>query len=148
MILKVVGLFIAIVAFSLLIEIPKKYLPLAGIVGAVGGLVFVICIDMFQMDTVLASFWSAFTVALLSHSFARIFKAPVTLFLIAGILPTVPGAGMYRIVYSMTLEDTGMAGFYLVQTLEIAGVIALAIFLMDSLFRVFQRGWKQNSLKY
>lgn len=148
MILKILGAFIAIFSFSLLIEIPRKYLFLAGIVGAVGGIAFVACTDLLQMGTVLASFWSAFTVALLSHSFARIFKAPVTLFLIAGILPTVPGAGMYRIVYSMALEDTAMAGYYLVQTLEIAGVIALAIFLMDSVFRVFQKGWKQNSLKY
>ena len=30
-------------------------------------------------------------------SFARIFKAPVTVFLIAGILPIMRGAGMYRI---------------------------------------------------
>lgn len=148
MIVKVIGVFIAVVAFSLLIEIPKRYLALAGIVGAVGGLVYTACADLVQMGTVASSFWSAFTIALLSHSFARIFKAPVTLFLIAGILPTVPGAGMYRMVYSITLEDSGMAGYYLVQTLEIAGVIALAIFLMDSLFRVFQRGWKQNSLKY
>lgn len=148
MIWKIAGAFVAVVAFSLLIEVPKKYLVLAGIVGGVGGGVYAACADLGQMGPVMASFWSAFAVALLSHSFARIFKAPVTLFLIAGILPTVPGAGMYRIVYYMISQDTAMAGYYLVQTLEIAGVIALAIFLMDSVFRVFQNGWKQNSLKY
>lgn len=148
MILKIVGVFIAIAAFSLLLETPKKYLALAGLVGGVGGLVYTLCMELTQTGAVMSSFLSAFSIALMSHTFARLFKAPVTLFLIAGILPTVPGAGMYRIVYYITLEDTGMAGYYLVQTLEIAGVIALAIFLVDSLFRVFQRGFKQNSLKY
>ena len=35
------------------------------------------------------------------------------------------------------------------QTLEIAGAIALAIFLMDTLFKVVRKGeWKQDSLRY
>ena len=37
-----------------------------------------------------ACFLSALVISLLAHIFARIFKAPVTVFLIAGILPTVP----------------------------------------------------------
>lgn len=148
MIIKILGAFLAIYAFALLVETPKKYLMLAGVVGAIGGAVYVLSVEIGPWGMVLASFWSAFAVAFVSHTFARIFKAPVTLFLIAGILPTVPGADMYRIVYFIIMGDAKMAGHYLVETLEIAGVIALAIFLMDSLFRVFQKGWKQNSLKY
>lgn len=148
MILKVIGAFIAITAFSLLIETPRKYVYLSGCVGAVGGLVYALCTDLLHTGTVSASFWSAFAIALMSHTFARLFKAPVTLFLIAGILPTVPGAGMYRIVYYIILGEMDKAGYYLIQTLEIAGVIALAIFLMDSLFRVFlQRGRKSGAVK-
>ena len=147
MVLKLIGVLIAIVAFSLLIEVPKRYLLLAGTVGAVGGLIFLICHDLLTMGNVAASFWSALVIAFLSHTFARKFKAPVTLFLIAGILPTVPGAGMYRIVYSMTMEEGSMTSRYLIETLEIAGVIALAIFLMDSLFRVFKKGWRQNFVR-
>ena len=87
------------------------------------------------MDVVLASFLSALAIAFVSHVFARVFKAPVTVFLIAGILPTVPGAGMYRIVYYIIENDREMCGYYLLQTLEIAGMIALAIFIMDTIFR-------------
>ena len=56
--------------------------------------------------------------------------------LIAGILPTVPGAGMYRTVYYILLNNRANASYYLIQTLEIAGVIALAIFIVDALFRI------------
>ena len=72
----------------------------------------------------------------------------MTVFLVAGILPTVPGAGMYRIVYYFIQNDMDMAANYLALTLELAGAIAIGIFLVDAMFRVFQKGWKQNSLRY
>ncbi len=147
MIIKLAGLFIGLVSFSLLIEVPKNFLVATGAVGAVGGLVFEACADLLQMGNVAASFFSALVVAFLSHMLARKFKAPVTLFLVAGILPTVPGAGMYRIVYSMIMEGSKLTGYYFVETIEIAGVIALAIFLMDSVFRVFKKGWRQKFMR-
>lgn len=147
MMIEVIGAFIAIFAFAVLQETPKKYLWCAGMVGAVGWLAYLIS-EAAGADTILATFVSALSIALVSHIFARIFKAPVTVFLIAGILPTVPGAGMYRIVYYVLAEDRAMSSYYLVTTLELAGVIAIAIFIVDAVFRLFQKGWKQNSLKY
>ena len=72
-------------------------------------------------DVVAASFLSAPCHILLAHTFARIFKAPVTVFLIPGILPTVPGAGMYRTVYYIITDNRAQSLLYLMQTLEIAG---------------------------
>lgn len=131
--IKVIGAFLAIFTFAMLLETPKKYLWCAGCVGAVGWLVYLLGEPL--GDT-LATFLSAVTIALVSHIFARIFKVPVTVFLIAGILPTVPGAGMYQIVYYIIAGDTSMASFYLTHTLEIAGAIAMAIFVVDALFRI------------
>ena len=66
------------------------------------------------------------------HILARIKKAPVTVFLIAGILPTVPGAGIYRTVYYLIQGDQALSTHYLISTLHTAGAIALAIFITDS----------------
>ena len=100
-------------------------------------------------NAVISSFWSALAAGLISHIFARALKAPVTIFLIGGILPTVPGNGIYQIMNYVLQNDRSMASFYLTQTLEIAGAIALAIFLMDTLFKVVRKGeWKQDSLRY
>ena len=128
------GCFIAVTGFAVLVETPKKYILQAGVAGAGGGWVYFFSIQR-GMDVVAASFLSALVISLLAHTFARIFKAPVTVFLIAGILPTVPGAGMYRIVYYIIENDREMCSYYLIQTLEIAGMIALAIFIMDTVFR-------------
>lgn len=137
--IKILGVFLSILSFSVYVETPKKHLLKAGLVGAIGGFIYVLVMYL-ESGEVMATFCSALVVALISHIFARVFKTPVTLFLIAGILPTVPGAGMYQIVHYILLKDEGMASYYMIQTLQIAGAIALAIFLVDSVFRAAQKG--------
>lgn len=147
MILKVFGAFLGVLSFSVLLEVPKKYLACAGAVGAVGGFVYLFAGEMGASE-VLATFLSAFTIALISHLFARIFKTPVTVFLIPGIVPTVPGGGMYHIGYYLFQQDAAKTGYYITSTLQLAGAIAIALFIVDAAFRIFQKGWKQNSLRY
>lgn len=138
LILVIISCFVAISGFAVLVEIPRKYIFQAGVAGAAGGGVYFFSIQH-GLNVVLSSFLSALVIAFLANMFARIFKAPVTVFLIAGILPTVPGAGMYRTVYGIIQNDRAGASYYLLQTLEIAGVIALAIFIVDALFRIRMR---------
>ena len=147
MIVRVIGAFIAIYAFAVVLETPKRYLWCAGTVSAVGWFVYLLS-QQLGTDEVMATFLSATAISIVSHIYARVFRAPVTVFLVAGILPTVPGAGMYRIAASFIAGDSGMAAQHLITTLELAGVIAMGIFLVDAIFRLFQRGWKQNSMRY
>ena len=79
LILGIAGSFIAITGFAVLLETPKKYVPLAGLTGAIGGGIYLYCTQK-EMDVVLASFLSALAIAFVSHVFARVFKAPVTVF--------------------------------------------------------------------
>lgn len=81
----------------------------------------------------------AVAVSVFSHVEARRLKAPVTVFLIGGILPMVPGAGMYRTAYSIIAEDAERAYMHLQETLLIAGAIAVAIFMTDSIARIIIR---------
>lgn len=66
-------------------------------------------------------------------------KLPVTVFLIPGLLILVPGAGLFRSAYQLFLGTKDMAAFYMLQTLEIAGMIALAVFVVDSFFSVINK---------
>ena len=121
----VVGSFVAIIAFSVLLETPGKYLWQTGVVGAIGGGVYLLCTHR-GVDVVPASFFSALAIGFMAHLFARIFKAPVTVFLIAGILPTVPGAGMYRIAYSIVANALDKSPFA-------TGVLAAVMLVMVGL---------------
>ena len=67
--------------------------------------------------------------------------------MIAGIIPTVPGATMYRIAYYVILGDNDMSIHYLMEMFKIAGAIAVAIFIIDSLFRIYYREMMKRELK-
>lgn len=138
MIIQIIGAFFAVLTLSVLFSIPKRFLVYSGIVGAIGWLIYLICIRIELKETT-SMFFATLTVALISHSFARILKAPVTVFLIPGILPMVPGVGMYRIVYYMITENSEMAAYYFNHTLQIAGMIAIAVFIMDTCFRMMKK---------
>lgn len=134
MLIQVIGAFLAVLTMSVILSVPRKFLFYSSAVGAIGWFVYLLMLKAGAVET-MGIFVATLAVALISHSFARIFKAPVTVFLIPAILPTVPGVGMYRIVYYMIIGDRNMTGFYFSQTLQIAGMIAIAIFIMDTVFR-------------
>ncbi len=136
--MQVIGTFAAVMSVAITLGVPKKFLWYAGLVGAVGWLVYLL-LGAAGASTVASMFVAALAVAMISHIFARLKKTPVTLFLIAGILPLVPGVGMYRIVYNLITSNNSLAGYYFSETMQIAGMIALAIFIMDTLFRIFQK---------
>lgn len=131
--LRSAGAFFAIISFGTIVEMPKKYLLRAGAVGGFGWLTYLL-VEQWTMSAPMAAFLSSLVVAGTSHIFARRLKAPVTVFLVAGILPSVPGASIYRSVYFMMQGSRAMSTYYLVQTLQISGAIAMAVFFMDSLF--------------
>lgn len=138
MLIQVIGAFVGVIAIAVTFGVPRKFLLHSGFVGAVGWFSYLMLKNI-GWNTVIRMFFAALVIAIISHTFARIFKTPVTLFLVAGILPLVPGLGMYRIVHNLLINNNEMAGVYLRETIQIAGMIALAIFIVDTFFRIFQK---------
>lgn len=138
MIVQIIGAFIAVLALALAFGVPRKFLVYSAVVGAIDWLVYLICLNR-GLGLSMSVFLTTLVIAFISHAFARKFKAPVTVFLIPGILPLVPGVGTYRIVYYLILEDGVNASYNFYQTLQIAGMIAIGIFIMDTLFKFFQK---------
>ena len=136
MIIQIGSAFLAVAMFALLLEVPKRYVVHAAFTGAIAWWVYML-IEERGGSALLAAFLSTLVVAVISHILARLKKAPVTVFLVSGILPAVPGAAIYRSVYYLIQGSTNLSLHYLIQTLQIAGAIAMAIFIMDSLFRLF-----------
>lgn len=130
--IHLIASFIAVVSFSINIEIPKKYVPIAGAVGSIAWVTYLICSHL-NFPDILSYFVSTLVVAILSLILSKILKAISTIFLIPGILPTVPGIAMYRTIYALINNNTQEAGYYLLQTIFITGGIALAIFITESI---------------
>lgn len=143
MFFQILGSFLAVVAFGFLLGSPRKYIPYAGIIGALGWAAFLI---LRQQGLAIgpATFLSGCLISFCAQILARVLKTPVTIFVITGILPLVPGAGMYHIAASVIQADPAMTSYYVLQTLTIAGMIAISIVVVDSLFRLLPRHRKTD----
>ncbi|MGB4658239.1 MAG: threonine/serine exporter family protein [Mobilitalea sp.] len=139
MIIQVISAFFATAAFAVLFFLPKKYIIQAGVTGSIGWLIYLILMEL-TSDKVWATFAATLIIALTSHILARIYKTPVTMFLIPGVIALVPGAGMFQIVQSIIENELDNTAYYFLQTLQMAGAIALGIFIIDTLFRKVKKG--------
>lgn len=128
---------IAILGFALYFEIPRRYLIPVGVIALVSWAVYLLT-DSMGLSAAWASFFAALVSDFLAYFCARSLKAPVILFLLGGILPLVPGVGIYRAVYNM-IYGMESASEVLIETLLITGAIALAIFTMDTLIDIEKR---------
>ena len=135
---QVAGSFMAVLSFGLVLEMPKRYLIWSGLTGAVCWLVYLL-VKGSTGSMIFGAFLSSLSVALMAHVFARRLRAPVNMFLVPGILPLVPGTSIYNSVYYIIRNQREESVYYLTETLQIAGAIALAVFLMDSLFKLTGR---------
>ncbi|WP_058486141.1 threonine/serine exporter family protein [Defluviitalea phaphyphila] len=131
MILQIIGALFASFFFGILFNVSKKELLYCGFIGGFGWFIYLNFLTLTN-SIVFSSFLGTLGVSILSRIFAKIRKVPVTIFLISGIIPLVPGAGMYRTMYAMLEKNFEDSSFYGIQTLQIAGVIAIAIIFTSS----------------
>lgn len=130
MIPSIISAFISTIGFSIVFHIQKKHLLICGLVGALGWAIYLWLVAL-GASTVLASFIAALIVTQASYFLAKYRKTPITVYLIAGIIPLVPGLGLYRTMYAILESDYDLAIEYATLTFEIAGVIAGAIVIIS-----------------
>ncbi len=128
---------VAIIGFYILFDTPKKYFFVCGLNAFLAWSVYLIT-DCCGLNGLWASFFSTLAADFFAYYSARILKAPMILFLVAGILPMVPGVSIYQGVYSF-LFGIGNASEILSSAFMTTGVIAIAIFLMDTVLDMEKR---------
>ena len=87
-------------------------------------------IHVLYTGVVEANFIATVFITLASRIGSTVRKCPVTLFLIAGIFPEVPGIGVYRTIYYSVQENHEMGLYYGRETLGIAIAMVLGIILV------------------
>lgn len=138
--------FAGTMAFALLFQVPKRYYLLCGLTGACGWICYALLLNWCSAP--IATFFANVAVVFLSRLFAVKQRCPVTVFLIAGIFPLVPGAGIYWTAYYIVTNDLNQAGARGFLTLKIAVAIVLGILLVfelpQGIFRALCREKKQK----
>lgn len=121
----IVAMF-ATISFAILFTAPKKEVVFCGLTGALGWAVYYGMTNQ-GIHLVLASLVATFCLTVLARCFAVVRKSPVTVYLLPGIFPLVPGAGIYYTAYYLFIGNTEMSGVKGLETLEIAGAIVFGI---------------------
>ncbi|MGL4736856.1 MAG: threonine/serine exporter family protein [Cellulosilyticaceae bacterium] len=132
MITQLIVAFFATVSFSVLFHIPRKQCMCCGITGATGWLCYLIATNR-GVSVVMASFVATAALTALARVFAVQRRTPITLFLIAGIFPLVPGAGIYYTAYHFIMGENQLAMDKGLETVKIAVAIAMGIVCIFSL---------------
>ncbi len=132
MIIQVVLSFIATISFAILFHVPKRQYLFCGLTGACGWLCYLLVTNN-GGSVVLASFVASIALTSISRIFAVVRKMPITVFLICGIFPIVPGAGIYYTAYYIMMNENALASAKGMETLKIAAAISLGIALVISL---------------
>lgn len=122
---------VATAGFAFIFDFPKRYILPVGVIAFVSWAVFMTA-DLLGISGTWAVFFAAFISDILAHICARGIKAPVILFLLGGIIPLVPGAGIYKAVYNMLFGVSAAADW--VGVLYTTGAISLAIIVTDTIF--------------
>lgn len=133
MIVNMVCAFIGTIAFSILYHVPSKYYKYCGFTGMVGSMSMYFCSDVIKGP--IATFLATMLVVLCSRIFAVWRKCPITVFLIAGIFPLVPGAAVYYTAYNFVMNDLSLALASGIYALKTAFAVVLGIVFIVSIPR-------------
>lgn len=127
--MQLLASFIGTAGFAVLFSVPRRYYLSTGCVGMAGWMVYLLSVRCAGMSVAVATFTATMVVTLLSYEFARWKKCPSTVFLICGIFPMIPGAGVFWSTYylvSAQMSQALDAGFTAVKV-TVAIVLAIVV---------------------
>ena len=124
---------IATISFGITFQMPRRHYLACGLTGAVGWMAYILCYDLLGVSAPVAVLIATLPLTGCARFFSIRHKAPVTIFLLPGIFPLVPGAGIYYTAYYFLRDDRTLFLNKGVETLKIALALALGIALVCSL---------------
>ncbi len=142
MIGQIAAAAVGTVAFALLFGVPKKYYLYCAVCGGAGWWLYML-LGGYGATTAESTFFATVLVIVLSRFFAVWERCPVTVFLISGIIPLVPGAGIYWTAYYLVTNRLSLALSHGFEAVKAAVAIVLGIVVVfelpHRLFRIAKR---------
>lgn len=136
MIIHVLSATIAVYFFGFLFNIRGRQLFYSALGGGLAAFVYELGIT-FNMNLYLTLFMATICFSIYSEIMARLLKTTVTTFAISGLIPLVPGRGMYMTMLYLVNSDMNAAVSEGITTLASAGIIALGIMVVSTFYKAF-----------
>ena len=96
------------------------------------------------MEAFAASLLAVIPLTLLARILAMTLRAPVTVFLLTGIFPLVPGAGIYYTAYYFIQGENALSLANGISTFKVAVALAVGIALVLGLPMPSGHAWKRK----
>ncbi len=128
---------LASLCFGVIFQISGKKLLFAGFNGMIGWLVYLLCATPFPESVIPRYFCATLAITLFAEWCARWLRAPVSVFLAIGLIPLVPGSGIYQTMLYCIRGQTAQALRECVGTVGIAGALAMGVVVVSSLVGLF-----------
>ncbi len=135
MIQNILCSFLGTLMFSVLFNVHSRYYLYCGVTGMAGWVTY--CLLVPHISPVLATFLGTIVVVLMSRILAVWRKCPITVFLISGIFPLIPGTSVYYTAYYFVMNDLNMAVDKGIMALKLAFAMVLGIVFIVSIPREF-----------
>ncbi len=126
MIIQFLASLVATLSFAVLFSAEKKQLFFCGLTGAIGWIVYIICLQN-HTDNAISNLIATLALTMIARVLSAVRRTPVTVFLLTGIFPLVPGAGIYYTSYYFIMGDMSQFSQYGISTIKVAGSIVLGI---------------------
>ncbi len=130
--------FFSSLGFGIIFNIRGKNLIIASFGGALGWFTYLLS-GRLQPSEVFSIFLASMVISIYSEIMARIYKTPVTIFIICAIIPLVPGGGMYFATLEAVKGNLNIALVKGVQALFSAGAIAVGIVFVSSISTILKK---------
>ena len=138
--------FIITFGFGILFNIKGKKLLFAALGGGLSWYCYSLPLSL-GLSEVSSLFISALVFSTYSEVLARIFKTPVTSFVICALFPLVPGSGMYYTMLATINGDLQNAVHLGINTLANAGTLALGVIFISTITSLIFRVKRNHSSK-
>lgn len=139
MILKSLFAGVIAIAFGVLFNVHGKKLLLAGLNSAIGFFVYLFVEDL-GYSSYVGMFFASLVISLFAEIFSRAWKVPATVFMVAALIPLVPGGGIFQTVLSALQKDFSTALAVGINTILEAAAIALGIIIISSVLKLVPNG--------
>lgn len=130
--------FIASAAFGLIFNVPKNTIVHCGVVGMIGWFIYVTCIE-FALDAISATLIAAFVVTVISQLFSKLYKTPIIVFSVSGIIPLVPGGLAYDAMRNVVEDHYDIAVQLAVKAFMISGAIAIGLVFSEVINQIIRK---------
>lgn len=130
--------FIASAAFGILFNAPRRNLLQCGFVGMLGWLLYILCLKTWA-DPIMSTMIASFFVTVVSQVLAKLYKTPIIIFSVSGIIPLVPGGLAYDAMRNVVENQYDVAVQMAAKAFMLSGSIAIGIVFSEVINQVIRK---------